>query len=790
MRGFILYLILVLIPFFGSAQDKLTFNATEFDFGVVGNTDIPFEHDFIFRNTLFSPATILSVRSISPHLKFIHTKSDVFTGEYGFVKVKLYANEASGLVNDEIYVTIRIGEEVQTQILYVRANVSANGTKDNQRKFIDTEIATSVEVSPEDIETMEGFFGKDRLTQVESELKHLKKQVDLKTELIAQLNADLQQRKAADEANLLKLEELQKTLSATTQVNQEMALEQLNSLTNQLQEIQKADEAMRFAISEQEALYEKAKYEADSARAYAQTLSEKLQKQFDAEAKAIEKATKLEQSLALKELSEEQQKRQIDSLEQLIASNNNDRTLQNEIEKLKIELSWKQNEQQLQSEHARKQQARIDELKFQKEQAELLKDSLSQNLNHQTEENLALQSKLSSTATRITEYESKLDSLHRLAEAGNKSKVQSQAQLDSLKHQLESLHTADLELKTTIAQQESEMAKLNAEKSSAEKNLNALEVATARQLEEAHNLMYRINTLSQRESKARMEVQSLQSALSESRQREDSARTEVSVLMEKITTKDQDLIALKTQLNNHESEMKSLRNEEEQLRINLAKAESQNKLTQQQIDSLQALASNADLKKDLLEKDIQRLQNQILNSHNQVEESNKLAAELEGKLQTATMSNKIVFEELKDEVEQISSERDQFKTSYTQAQLEIESLKKQLAESKRNEENAVAFAKEFGYGKTQSSNGIDYAVVIMTSSEELPITSEVYEFRNITVEQKNGRFVYSVVNLSNVKSAEELKEKAKAKGFPLARVIAFKNGVQISLKEAAETAMN
>ncbi|MDP4686024.1 MAG: N-acetylmuramoyl-L-alanine amidase, partial [Salibacteraceae bacterium] len=65
-----------------------------------------------------------------------------------------------------------------------------------------------------------------------------------------------------------------------------------------------------------------------------------------------------------------------------------------------------------------------------------------------------------------------------------------------------------------------------------------------------------------------------------------------------------------------------------------------------------------------------------------------------------------------------------------------------------------------------------------------------YSLGNVSQEQKNGRFVYSIKGLSTLDSADQLKQKAKAKGYPLAHVIAFKNGIQISLKEAAETAMH
>jgi hypothetical protein len=774
------------------AQEKLIFNSAEFDFGQVGQVEIPFEHDFIFRNTSFSPVTILAVRSIHPSLKFIHTKSDVFTGEYGFVKVKLYTDSLDGLLNEEIYLTIRIGEEVKSKVLYIRANVSSDGRKENDRASNDTKIATSVEVSPEDIENMEGFFGKDRLSQVESELKYLRKQVDLKSELIAQLSQDLQKKKATEAENLKQLRELEQTLANPSKLDQTVALTQLNNLTEKLQEIQRADEAMRNSIKQQEALYARAQFEVDSARAYASSLSDKLQKQFEAEAKAIEKANKLEASLQLKQLTEDQQKRQIDSLEKLIAIENDDRELQNEIEKLKSQLTWKQQEQQLQTEHAQKQQSRIDELKFQKEQIEQLSDSLTEHLSLRTTENQELQKRLYSTNGRISAYELKIDSLNRLNSTVLESKKNSRSELDSLNAQLASIKNADQQLKETIATKEAEMSQLLANKSLTEKNLKALEVATTSQVEEAQKLMYRINSLSQRESKSRLEVTDLQQKLTNSREREDSARVAVLNLLNNIESKNQSLNILEQHLSEKELQLLAMRNEETWLRKSLNDAESKNMVTQLQIDSLATAAERADKKEVLLQQDISRLQIQILTSHNQAKESEAHANELEGKLENATLSNKLAFEELKDEVTEMRTERDNFKTKYQSSLIEMEALRRKLEARKLSEENAIAFANEFGYSQNTAanSNTIEYVVVIVASASQQPNGANFYSLGNVSQEQKNGRFVYSMKGLSTLDSADQLKQKAKAKGYPLAHVIAFKNGIQISLKEAAETAMH
>jgi chromosome segregation ATPase len=792
MRKYLLILFSFLITLCLQAQEQLMFNGTEFDFGEVAQIDLPFEHDFIFRNTSFEQVTILAVRSIHPNLKFIHTKSDVFTGEYGFVKVKLYTDSLEGLLNEEIYVTMRIGETVKSQVLYLRANIQATGKTDNERAFNDTKIATSVEVSPDDIETMEGFFGKDRITQVESELKYLRKQVNLKSELIAQLSGDLQNKKATEAENLKQLEELQRTLANPAKVDQSVALAQLNDLTTKLQSIQKADEAMRMAIREQESLYQKAQLEADSARAYAATLSDRLQQQFQAEASAIEKANNLEASLRIKELTEEQQQRQIDSLERLIVQESDDRELQNEIASLREELTWKQNEQKLQKEHSEKQKARIVELKFQNEQIERLTDSLNQNLSARTTENQELQQRLASTNGRISKFEQRIDSLSRLASATVATKSQSKTQLDSLQSELKSMRRADESLKVTIANKDQELNTLLAEKTATQKNLSALEVATTRQVEEAQKLMYRINSLSKRESRAKLEVLDLQTKLQSSRKREDSARIAMLDLIENIEQKNEDLSALQNNLGNKELQLVAMHKEESTLRKSLLDAESKNKSTEAQLDSLASTAELADKKEQLLQKDISRLQAQILASHNQAKESEAHADDLQGRLDNATLSNRLAFEELKAEVEEMRNERDDYRLKYQYKQQELATVKSELELARLSEENAVAFAEEFGFKnqtQTTSQDQVEYAVVILASKAKQPKNASFYGFGKISEKHKQGKYEYSVGGLNNLKSAKELQEKAKAKGYPLAYVIAFKNGIQVSLKEVSETAM-
>ena len=221
------------------AQQKgIIFNKTEHDFGDIAPSSIPFEQDFLFRNTTNKTVTILTVRSISPAISFIHTRSEILDTEYGSVKTKLKTEGLNGLFHDEIYVTFKVGDDVKSEVIYLRAQISANGKKENGRAFQDSEVAVSVEVSPEDIETMEGFTGNDRLTQAEAEILFLKKQVSMKSELIAKLSSDIRDKQSQETENIQRLVTLENTLQSTNTSLSPEVLEQINQRGTRLNELQ------------------------------------------------------------------------------------------------------------------------------------------------------------------------------------------------------------------------------------------------------------------------------------------------------------------------------------------------------------------------------------------------------------------------------------------------------------------------------------------------------------------------------------------------------------------------
>lgn len=774
------------------AQTRIVFNKTEHDFGLLSASEVPFEQDFLFRNTGHDPIVILSVRSVHSALSFIHTRSEVLQGEYGFVKVKLKTDSLSGLFHDEVYITMKQGAEVTSEVLYLRAQISTDGASGQERAFRDSPIATSVEVSPDDIETMEGFMGKDRLTQAEAEITYLRKQVSLKGDLIERLSSDLHEKQLSEAENIRRLEELENTLRNGQ--NSDLALKQVSQLTGRLVLMQKSDSALRAEIHLQEASYLRLKQEADSARQYARQLSIALQERFRAEAEVIEKASALEHSLKQRQIMEHRQQVRIDSLKQLLAGSHvSDTNILREIETLKAELAWKRKEQELQTAHARHQHEKIERLKQEKEKFQSITDSLSQFLSNRDDENRQLQQRLEQSTLRINNYEQLIDSLEHQAALTQNSSTEATLTLDSIRQALSTLEQEDLRLKQTIANKDRELHSLQAEKQQSEKDIRALESATAKQLEEAHNLMYRINQLSTRESQSRLELNTLKQALRESQAREDSIRMSVATLVSEAAEKESSLQSVSSELANKEEELNALRATQETLRDELSRSQHVMSHNNRQIDSLNTMLAAAENRRSLLEHDVNTLQQQIILSQRKEKTYLSRASELESQLAHAHLSNELAFEELKADIDYMRHERDDYKLRYQAAQKEIEALNEALAESRQNEESALAFAREIKAGakpraKSEKAAEIIFRVNVLTSDKPAAGNQQFKGFSPVFAYAENGKYRYAIGAEPTLEKALELKEQLRDSGFPLTFVVAFRDGTRISLKEALETA--
>ena len=629
-RTTFLILAILLISSASFAQQKgIIFNKTEHDFGHIAPSSIPFEQDFLFRNTTDQRVTILTVRSVSPALSFIHTRSEILPTEYGFVKVKLKSQGIKGLFHDEVYVTFRVGNDVKSEVIYLRAQISTNGKSDNERAFNDSEIAVSVEVSPEDIETMEGFTGDDRLTQAEAEIKFLKKQVSMKSELIAKLSSDIKEKQTQEAENIERLSNIENSLQSSNAGLNPEVLKQISQLGKRLNELQESGDRIQGEIAKQESEYERLRHESDSARQHAQLLSKQLSQQFKAQADAMNLANRLAQDLKKKEQQEKRQQAQIDSLENRIAMGGGVNTSQ-EIQKLKRILAIKIKEQNLNEEHANFQKEKIERLNESKELLALKSDSLERNLANRSRENSVLKTKLKQSTSRINRYEQKIDSLSRVSNIESSDPSQ-MAELDKLRKQLADLENRDKEHKQSVQSKDNEIASLEAQKSLTEKNLKALEAATNRQLDETHELMYRVSKLKENEEEAQSEISHLQGELESSKYRENVARTSVKTLKRDIETKEKSIKQFSDSLASQENELAHLHKEHDALESQLENAKMSNQFAfeemkleahkmQGQKDSL--LAYNRKLVSDnkCISNEIEILQGQKMHAELVVEE--------------------------------------------------------------------------------------------------------------------------------------------------------------------------
>lgn len=791
LRGSIFFLSVLFWSLTSPAQ--LVFNKTEHDFGAISQRASQFEQDFIFRNTGDQPTKILSVRSVHPSLNFIFTRSELLEGEYGFVKVKIYPASLEGLFHDEVYITMQYGEEVKSEVLYLRANIDRSGKSSDDRAFEDGAISTSVEVSPSDIETMEGFMGGDRLSQAESEISYLKKQVEMKSDLIAKLSDDLFKKQEQEQENFQRLESLEKTLKDNqTQGNSE-ALSQLKELTQRLLDMRSSDSLLRREITIQEAEYDALRAEADSARAYAENLSQQLQDRFESEARAMEKAEQLARDLKVKEATEKQQQAKIDSLSQILALAGDDVAISEEINRLKSELNLKRKEQALQEEHANQQNARIQALKRENEYFKQNADSLQAFAESSADENEKLQARLDASNKRIGDFEEMIDSLRTQTANIDVTEQSSVEDLERLRQELANIESQDKALKQQIASKEKEMSTLQFERDEAKKNMDALKKTTTKQQEHAQNLLHRINSLSTKESEAQLEVKSLRIQLKQSEYREDSTRQSVNDLVEKISQGEASIESLSQEINTKESELLSMRQDKRKTEQLLRDAQQELTTDDALIDSLtQALSQKSD-GTSMLQNDIVNLQKQVLSSKNREEDYKDRANELEVRLENAHMSNDLTFQELKGDVNAMREERDEYKDRYKDAQKEIERLQAELMESKRNEESALAFANEMQTGKntltakTGSKATIFYSVNVLTSDRPVDIAAR-FKGEAVREYMEGSNYRYALGEHATLKEAIQQKEVLKAKGYDLAFIVAFKNGQRISLKEAMEAA--
>ena len=141
-----------------------------------------------------------------------------------------------------------------------------------------------------------------------------------------------------------------------------------------------------------------------------------------------------------------------------------------------------------------------------------------------------------------------------------------------------------------------------------------------------------------------------------------------------------------------------------------------------------------------------------------------------------------------------------YKKKYQSAQITIEQLQAELAESKRNEESAISCANELSNGNSNGKqrsnsnslkgNEVVYSINVISSNEAIDIGKTFKNETNVREYIESRRYKYAIGQYASLEEAIKGKETMKAKGYSLAFIVAFKNGKRISLKEALESAQN
>ena len=549
-----------------SSEAQIVFNRTEHDFGNISTSQHSFEQDFIFRNTGIAPIKILSVKAVSGVLSFVHTRSEVLSKEYGFVKIKLLTEESDGLFHDEVYITLKQGDELLSEVLYVRANISDDGTT-QERQFQDGVISTSVEVSPEDIETMEGFMGDDKLKKAESELVYLKKQVSLKDELISKLSSDLYQQSEEKNENLNRLAELEKTLQ-TDGASSSEAVAQIQELTTRLMSMKSSDSLLRQEIDSQEDLFARLQTQADSAQQHAVNLSTELKTRFDSEAKAIEKAQDLQADLDAQKDRELLQQAHIDSLQYVLsATQSSSESTQDEIQRLQGELAMKVKEQDMQSDHMNEQQQKIELLKSEKELFANSTDSLNQYLAKSNKSNEELESKLTASSSRLNEYENRLDSLNYLVKITSTQSDSSTTELLALRKKLSEMESADEKLHIQLNDREAELTALQQEKAYLEHSSDSVSSYLSEAAKANEQLQDELKSSSSLVETYANQIDSLSIVASQRGANSDSTVAQLVQLNSVIKSYEKSELALASQLKLREEELTSIQDEKATLEV-------------------------------------------------------------------------------------------------------------------------------------------------------------------------------------------------------------------------------
>jgi len=644
-------------------ETDIKYNKLLHDFDTVYQGVGEVNYDFIFKNTGQVTVAVGAAKADCECVSPIATKSEVLPDEYGFVKVRFTPTE-TGQFNEWIMVTVWGGGVEVTHQLYIRGMVvpGVPGNRDMVKEafLTDSEISTTVQVSPTDIENLEVFGSNNfelRSSRIDSslaEIGYLKKQLNIKSDLIVTLTRELKSKQAAEKNSLVKLEELSQTIQnlqgsdsiggmppweaekererlASERNN---ALDQIGSLSTQLYKLQNTDSLLRYEIAAQEDLLMRLQVASDSSKQEASRLAVALAEKFQAEAQALEKAERLEKELQEKVVQEEAAQATIDSLQlalQTKISEGNESS--EELESLNLELQQKIKEDSARQKNLREQEAQLAELQKENSKAREAAEALAQQLKDKEKETAQLTLQLASTNASSEGVRSTVDSLLQEIDLQTGKQDTRVNELTALKQQLGQQRKADSLKRLDIAEREQQLQRLETESQYGKQQQDSLTQLLAQRDEASQKMQQELAAKEAVEKSALAALDSLQDVMDQGESLREAQNREIEALKKEL--------ANNTKAN--EDRQSNLQEKEAQLE----RLEAETKLSQESLQQLEEQLAVKNNETEQLQQSLKRKTEDELLAQGELD---RLKKELGSKKKSETVQAR-QMEELKKELE-------------------------------------------------------------------------------------------------------------------------------------------
>ena len=715
-------LLFILSPLFLSAQIDLRFNKVLHDFGEL-HQGASSGYDFIFRNAGSEGLRIKTARANDPQVQVVATQSEVLPGEYGFVKIKLDSLESEGFYTALVTVTMKAGEREVSTYLNLKARVlpGKGQTKAVDPFLVDSEISTTVQVDPADVEVMETLRGPDYLEPkfatpetykiiLDSLLLTRSRQsrrIDVLQNHVRKLRSDLTQTEVTLQETLDKIENL--TAANTTgqlkeeleswqekaralEAEKEMARVRWKNLDKDLQAAQANHLLLEQSLAEQEQQIADLTREKENARKEAENLSLQLEERFAREIELQEENADLVEMIQKSDQALNQAQANLDAQEhKLTATRQESEAMSQKAHAAQLELEViQQNLLQVSSERDAK-QTELTSLQTDLEKANNLSNDLAQQLSDAEAQQKSLEEKITLEQKARVELE-----------------VEAKTLLETDQKQKEEF----LQLEEKITDLEAQLSDKNRVTGQLEQDLEASQLVSSAYLQLQEQLESEMRNRAQLESAIKLKTDSL----IHFRQRVAGLENDLSGWENKDQAKETQLLSLEKDLEELRVALEKRNSKSLELEASLAELRQKNQQLEQDYRSGLQESNSAQAQK-LLQRE-----NELSAITRKLEEQQEIQEKLNLELQTAQESQNSLTASLQIQTDSLTflqkrlqeydSQMIDLHASNQHKETEIEKLEKELGsltqslkektELAREQENLLA-QKEEALSRAQES---------------------------------------------------------------------------------------